>query len=277
MQHNISVRYCVSFMLCMSLFIFSPGSYAAFTAKFKQDNTLTICSYSEFKPVSYGNGLGYEADLLRAVAALWQVNIAFQPQKIYENIWLLPSSPKATCDVATGGITPADYRLKQDTAFSIGNTFFHQSLLVKKADYQSGRIVSFKSFKNTDMKIGVVPGTTGEVYGHERAKASDLPLSVFATYDSESDLLPALMQGKIKAIARGEIGNEYQASLDKNLATIARQNFNDSFAFAVNPRNPALLKQLNEAIRLLTDNGNITYHQWIKNPNVFMDRVKKSS
>lgn len=264
----------VLFFLSILLF-FSPIALATPHIVLKEKNTLSICSYAEFKPISYGNGLGYEADLLRAIAALWQVKIHFQPEKIYEGIWLSPSKPNSTCDVATGGITPADYRIKQGAVFSVANTFFQQSLLIRKKDYQSGRIVSYASFKNTDMKIGVVPGTTGELYAHERAKESGLPLSVFIPYESESDLVPALIDGKIDAIARGEIGNDYQAAQDKHLITIARKNFDENFTFSVNPANKALLTQLNEAIRTLTDNGNITYHEWKKNPNLFMERVKK--
>jgi hypothetical protein len=31
---------------------------------------LTICSYREFEPIIYGEGKGYEADILRAIADL---------------------------------------------------------------------------------------------------------------------------------------------------------------------------------------------------------------
>lgn len=265
-----------SLLLLPFLFFISSAFAAPADVQFKEKNTLSVCSYTAFKPVSYGNGLGYEADILRAVATLWDVKIKFYPERIYEGIWLAPSKSNANCDIAAGGITPDNYRVKAGAVFSDSTLFFNQSLLVKKRDYESGRIVSYGSFKNTDMKIGVVPGTTGELYGHERAKAAGLPLSVFVTYESEADLLPALIGGKIQAIARGEIGNAYQAEQDKSLVTIARQDFKDSFAFSVTNTNKPLLVHLNEAIHTLTDNGKISYHEWIKNPNVFMERAKAS-
>jgi ABC-type amino acid transport substrate-binding protein len=253
------------------LLVFSTSIFAATPAHhFIQNNTLNVCSYSEFKPISYGNGRGYEADLLRAIAKSWHVNIQFHPIKTYENIWLLPLSNKSLCDVAIGGITPAPYRHAQGAVFSIGTGTFSQSLLVRESDYQTQRIVSYTSFKHSSMKIGVVPGTTGEVYAHQRARAAGLPATIFKQYASESELLPALLNGDIDAIARGEVGNEYQASLDKNLVTIAKQNFAESFTIALKPTSCQHLRHaMNDAIRKVNKNGKITFKDWMKDHEVF--------
>jgi ABC-type amino acid transport substrate-binding protein len=125
------------------------------------------------------------------------------------------------------------------------------------------------------MKIGVVPGTTGEQYAHLRAREAKLPPQVFVQYPSESQLLPALLSGKIDAIARGEIGNEYQASMNKELVTIAKKDFHEGFAFAVDKSNKRLIVKLNEAINIITDKCKLTYAQWQKNHNVFMEQVSK--
>jgi ABC-type amino acid transport substrate-binding protein len=237
---------------------------------FLEDNTLNVCSYSEFKPISYGNGQGYEADLLRSIAKLWRVNIQFHPIKTYEKIWLLPLNKNSSCDVAIGGITPAPYRHAQGAIFSIGTGTFSQSLLVRRNDYETKRIGSYASFKHSSMKIGVVPGTTGEVYAHKRARAAGIPLTVFKQYASESQLLPALAKGEIDAIARGEVGNEYQASLNKNLVTIAKQNFSESFTIALKPSSCQHLHHaMNDAIRKVSRNGKITFKDWMKDNEVF--------
>jgi ABC-type amino acid transport substrate-binding protein len=124
------------------------------------------------------------------------------------------------------------------------------------------------------MKIGVVGNTTGEGYAHALAKENGVPLSVFAAFETESELLPVLKAKRIDAIARGEIGNNYQASLDKSLFTIVTKDFGEAFSIAVDPSNKPLLVCLNKAIDEITSNENIEYAQWQKNHNVFMEQVK---
>ena len=240
----------------------------------KAQGVLNVISYSKFTPISYDGGKGYEGDLLRAVASLWGLKIKFYPESIYEGLWLLPSKDYTIADIAMGGMTPSVYRMKQGALFSTETIPFNQSLLVRKMDYISRRIVSYQSFKDSHLKIGVVPGTTGERYAHLRAKENHLSRNVFVTYESESELLPALMSGKIDAIARGDIGNKYQESKNKTLITIAQKSFGEHFAFAINNANPGLKNNLDHAIKQITNNGQITYVQWLKNHNIFMERVQ---
>ncbi len=240
----------------------------------KTPGVLNVISYSKFTPISYGvRGEGYEGDLLRAVAALWGLKIKFHPESIYEGLWLLPSKDYTIADISMGGMTPSAYRIKQGALFSTETIPFNQSLLVRKKDYTSGRIVSYQSFKDSHLKIGVVPGTTGERYAHLRAKENHLSRTIFVTYKSESELLTALMSGKIDAIARGDIGNKYQESKNNNLITIAQKSFGEHFAFAINNANPGLKNKLDHAIKQITNNGQITYVHWLKNHNIFMERV----
>jgi ABC-type amino acid transport substrate-binding protein len=242
--------------------------------QFKTPGVLTICSYSEFEPVSYGDGKGYEADLLRAVARAWNVKTRFYPESIYDGIWRLPSRAYTLCDVSIGGITPTEARAQEGAAFSVTTAPFQQSLLVRKSDFDSAKITSYDSFKGTSLKIGVVPGTTGEQYAHVNAQDHGVPASVFVQYASESELLPALKNKSIDAIARGEIGNEYQQSLDPSLLTIARRDFNEGFAVAVDVNNKTFLRELNEAIECLTDHGKLNVGRWLRQPDVFDQRCR---
>lgn len=261
-------------LLITGLLFGSTGAFpSASCIKFKEPGVLDVISYSQFQPISYGNGQGYEADLLRAIAQLWHVKIRFHPENIYDGVWRLPSRSYTRSDIAIGGFTPTVYRKKEGASFSMKTVNFEQSLLVRKKDYESGRILSYQSFKNTPMKIGVVPGTTGEQYAQLRAKNNGLSPEVLVQYESESQLLPALMSKKIDAIARGEIGNEYQAMQHKELITIAKQSFDEGFSFAIDKSNKILGYQVNQAIKTITDNGKITYSQWLKNHNVFLERT----
>ena len=70
---------------------------------------------------------------------------------------------------------------------------------------------------------------------------------------------------KLMQFQRGELGNNYQASLNKDLMTIAKKDFHETLAFSVDPSNPLLLKKLNQAILEQTKNGKVTYDMWLKN------------
>lgn len=236
----------------------------------KTPNVLAVCSYSEFRPVSYGQGKGYEADMLRAIAKLWGVKIKFYAESTYEGIWRLPSRVYNLCDISIGGISPTEARRQQAAVFSIPTMHFKQSLLVRAKDFTNGFLRSYEDFKNSHRKIGVVPATTGEEFAYQRAKAAGLSSSVIVHYASESQLLPALKRGDIDAIARGEVGNEYQASIDSDVVVIAKKDFGEGFSFVVNPAKPELLSALNSAINTVTQAGKIGFSAWLKNHDVFL-------
>lgn len=242
----------------------------------KEPGTLNVCSYDAFTPISYGNGQGYEADLLRAIAKSWGVKVKFFSESIYEGIWRYPSRVYTKCDVAIGGFTPMAYRLKEGVGFSIGTTSFRQSLLVRQKDYAAGRVTSYASFKNTSMKIGVVPGSSGEIFARIIAAENKLPANVFVPYLSEAELLPALKSGKIDAIARGEIGNEFQSAKHPEFVTIAKRDFGEKFTFALDKSNVNLIKAFNLAILKITDHHKIQYSQWLLDHDVFMKNLNRS-
>lgn len=235
----------------------------------RTEGTLSVCSYAEFTPISYGDGEGYEADLVRSIARSWDVEVTFTPTEVFDGIWMLPSDPAQECDIAIGGITPTDERKAQGAVFSPTTATFSQSLLVRRADFDSGKITDYPSFAGTDMVIGVVPGTTGESYAQQRAEEAGLPPTVLRQYPSEAELLVALRDGEIDAIARGQIGNEYQESQEPSVVTIARRSFGEGFAISVDPANAELQAALAQAIAQATKDGTVGYPEWLADPTVF--------
>lgn len=226
---------------------------------------LQICSYEEFEPVIYDHGKGFEGDILRAIAKYWDVKISFTTNAQYENIWEKPE--KEGFDIAAGGISPQKDR-KTHAIYSLPTASYSQSLLIRKADFLSGNITGYESFKE-NLYIGVVKGSAGEKYGHIRAKEVGVDNQIFKQYKSESELLPALLEKEIAAIARGDIGNEYQAAKNKELITIAHKNFDEQFCFAVDAERKKFLLQLNKAIKIVTHSGRLSYKEWIKNRRIF--------
>ena len=227
---------------------------------------LNVCSYEEFEPIIYGSGKGFEADILRAIAHLWEVDIIFHSKKIYKNIWNTPE--KHHFDVAAGGITPQKDR-KIHAIYSIPTAFYSQSLLVRKKDYIEGSVIGYESFKENNLLIGVVKKSAGEKFGHQRAEECGIDRNIFKQYTSESELLPALINKEIAAIARGDIGNEYQASLNSDLITISKKNYDERICFAVAPHRQEFLSELNKAIQKVTRFGEITYYDWRKDNKIF--------
>ena len=138
------------------------------------DGPLSFAFYAFFEPVSYSAStdsgspgfrehMGYEAELLSALEEMpGSPSFARQPIAEWPGVWLLPRTPEF--DVAGGGITILDSRTRDETgepvvAFTSGHIAFRQSLLVRIEDAE--RLSAYDQLTN-DIRVGVLPGTTGE-------------------------------------------------------------------------------------------------------------------
>ena len=92
---------------------------------------------------------------------------------------------------------------------------------------------------------------------------------------SETELLQALRDGQIDALARGEIGNQDAAHLSEGafVVTAVDLQAKERGGFTLAAEDTALLACLNEKINWLTRNGEIGYAQWRKDPKVFLNRA----
>lgn len=92
----------------------------------------------------------------------------------------------------------------------------------------------------------------------------------------ENELLDALRDGEIDAIARGEIGNQDAAQAsDGEFAVTALDPASEYGGFTVAASRTGLLACLNDALNYLTDNRSVGYAEWRANPNVFMERAMR--
>lgn len=137
---------------------------------------LQVGFYAYFAPMSYSadedpdaagfnTHLGYEADLLSALAAMDGAGYAFQRRAIPEwpDIWL-KSAAGAEFDIVGGGITIKEARTKDAAgaaavAFTNGHVAFRQSLLVRAAD--ADRLATHGQLTGA-VRVGALAGTTGE-------------------------------------------------------------------------------------------------------------------
>ena len=106
--------------------------------------------------------------------------------------------------------------------------------------------------------------------------ASTMPQVTY--YRRTGELLDALRNGEIDAVARGNIGNLAASAASGGALVIAAQDPDptrrERGGFALAAADAALAACLDGKINRLTDNGRIDYPDWKANPSVFMKRAR---
>lgn len=92
----------------------------------------------------------------------------------------------------------------------------------------------------------------------------------------ETELLAALSDGRIDALARGEVGNRYAAHASGDAFVVALlDDAVERAGFTLDVENAELAACLNARIDFLTDEMSIGYADWLRDPTVFMRRAEK--
>ena len=91
----------------------------------------------------------------------------------------------------------------------------------------------------------------------------------------ESELLEALAEGRVDAIARGEIGNRGAASASgQTFVVTALDDQVEYGGFTLTLEDAELIACIDERLNYLTDGGNISYGDWLQDPTIFMTRAE---
>ena len=91
----------------------------------------------------------------------------------------------------------------------------------------------------------------------------------------ESELLDALAEGSIDAIARGEIGNRSAAYTPHHTFVVSVLDDQVEYGgFTLALKNTELAACIDAGLNYLTDDGNIGYGEWLEDPKVFMARAE---
>lgn len=91
----------------------------------------------------------------------------------------------------------------------------------------------------------------------------------------ESELLGALSEGTIDAVARGEIGNgEAAHHSGGSFAVAALDSLSEYGGFTLDARAGELLACIDEKLRWLTRDREIGYAEWREDPLVFLERAR---
>lgn len=118
-------------------------------------------------------------------------------------------------------------------------------------------------------------GASPELAGRRslRPPAPDMPRVVYAA--DEAALVEALGDGRIDAIARGEIGNlDAARARGGAFAVTALDSRTETGGFALAAADAALAACIDRWIDRLTDGGRIGFREWIAEPSVFARRAR---
>ena len=105
--------------------------------------------------------------------------------------------------------------------------------------------------------------------------SEDMPQVVYLGAElGESELLEALAEGRIDAIARGEIGNRGAAYADGAFAVTALDSQIEYGGFTLAVEDAELAACIDERLTYLTDGENISYGEWLQDSNIFITRAE---
>lgn len=107
--------------------------------------------------------------------------------------------------------------------------------------------------------------------------SEDMPQVVFMKFNTEeSEMLDALRDGAIDAMARGEVGNRdasYTSAGEFEVTALDEAIERGGFTLSI--EDAELASCLNEKIDYLTDNGRIGYPEWREDSSVFLRRAEE--
>ena len=311
--------YCMLRVMMLYLVLWLPATHTAEHVCPGDKRVPDVGFYAFFAPINYNFSdfpgtdafnmhLGYEADLLSALEDMDGVGVSFSrhPITVWDDIWLKAASPRY--DIVGGGITILHSRTRnaegrQVIRFTSGHIAFGQSLLVRSED--AGRLARYEDL-TSDVRVGVLPGTTGEarllaltgladagdvLVAGARVEtlggtviADGSPEYVITAAGASSGLAgrqrlhlpPASMPQVVYlgAVARGTIGNTDAAqSSDGAFVITAVDPLIEHGGFAVAVEDAVLATCLDQMIGWLTDGRRIGYRAWRNDTQVFRQRA----
>jgi polar amino acid transport system substrate-binding protein len=208
--------------------------------------TLTVCSDTPYEPFEFEDGgeqVGYDMDLLRAVAEA--NDLGFEVIDLpFDGI--LGSLAAGDCDVVGSAVTITDERAEQ-VDFSDPYFDADQSLLVKAENADT--FATLDDLEGTT--IGVQSGTTGEAYAEENAPEG----STIQSFEDSDGLFGAIAGDQIDAILQDYPVNAYRTTQDDTLAVTDTFPTGEQYGFAVAKDNEGVLDMVNTGLADLRDSG----------------------
>ena len=213
-------------------------------------------------------------DVGNTVVAFTNGHIAFRQSLLVRagDAERLASHDSLTSNVRVGALagTTGEARLLQLTGLADDNGVLAAGTRVETG---AGEVVADGSAEYTITAAMASPLLEGR--RHLYPPDDSMPQVVYLGDEmGERELLEALANGDIDAMARGEIGNTDAAQeSDGIFAVTALDDAVEYGGFTIAAADTDLLASLNEMIDYLTDNRRIGYAEWRADPTVFIQRA----
>ena len=210
------------------------------------------------------------------VVAFSNGHIAFRQSLLVraEDVARLSNRDALTSEVRVGvlAVTTGEARLLQLTGLADANGIL---AVGTRVETDTGEAVAEGSAEYTITAAMASPRLEGRRHLHP--PDDSMPQVVYLGDElGERELLDALANGDIDALARGEIGNTDAAQESSGIfAVTALDEVVEYGGFTVAAADTELLAPLNERIDYLTDNRRIGYAEWRADPTVFMQRAEQ--
>lgn len=178
-----------------------------------------------------------------------------------------------THDIRVGVLagTTGEARLLEITRFVDSNGIL---ALGTRIETPQGTLVSDGTAAYKITAANASPNLTGRTQLYPPEKK--MPQVIYLGSEvGESELLEALADGRIDAVARGEIGNRDTTTASDGAFVVAALDKQVEYGgFTLALEDTELITYLNWWINYLTDSGNIGYAEWSQDHNVFMTRAQ---
>ncbi|MCY4107983.1 MAG: transporter substrate-binding domain-containing protein [Chloroflexi bacterium] len=190
-----------------------------------------------------------------------------------EDVDRLSSHDKLTSDVRVGALagTTGETRLLELTGLVDADGVLAAGTRIQTP---RGEVVADGSADYFITAAGESPSLAGR--SHLYPPSDALPQVVYLGVElGEAELLAALANGRIDAIARGEIGNRdaaHESGVAFVVTALDSESERGGFTLAVDDAD--LLACLDEKINYLTDDRRIGYAEWREDSAVFMRRAE---
>ena len=230
----------------------SSSSAASDEATLITDGTLTIATspdYPPFENLENGEYVGLDIAIAEAVAKELGLEPEFKSLQFDAIIPAIAAGGQA--DMGISGFSVDPERAKE---IDFTDSYYIDDQAV--AVMQGGNITADNADEALNAEgviIAVQSGTTGEAYVEE-----NYPNATIQPYGNSTDAFAAMQSGQANAVCTNlavvqkMIADAYQdAEIVKTIAT------GEEYAIVVSQDNPALTKQINEALAKLTADGTI--------------------
>lgn len=207
-------------------------------------DTLVVGTNAEFPPFEYieqGNIVGFDVELMNEISKITGKKVEFK-NMAFDSLLIAMQTGKINCIIS--GMTATDER-RQHVNFSEPYFVSKQAVIVP----ENSDIQKFEDLKGK--KIGVVIGYTGDMVVTDMYKDT----SAITRYEATGQAIMALTAGKVDAtVLDMEPAKEYVAN-NEGIKVLDTALAEEEYSIALPKDNSALLEEINNALKILKENG----------------------